>query len=279
MALLLTGAPLAARAAEPSATPPFPAARDDATVFTWLKANTSLRAGQAVAFTPDSVLVILSDAVAGGAVHRITYREEATAIGFVARTGGRSVRGEAELDCAAGTARSTKRELYSGSDFRGHLISEAAPETDWQAPRAGSSLALALAQGCPRRPTATPVPARVPTAPTIRIASLGPSPLASAPASAPAARPTEPAPAAPPRPRLVRASVQIGAFTTPALAQAALDRDAPGEEPDGRFTRVEPVTSGGALLYRALVHGFASAADARAFCAGLAAKGRACFVR
>ena len=47
----------------------------------------------------------------------------------------------------------------------------------------------------------------------------------------------------------------------------------------GRPTRVEPAQVRGQTVYRAVLAGFASAADAAALCERLKAGGQACFVR
>ena len=77
------------------------------------------------------------------------------------------------------------------------------------------------------------------------------------------------------------AMVQIGALSSPALADKAWNNVAkllPGDMV-GRTKKVEPVTSNGATLYRAYVGGFASKAEATAFCSRLKALGKGCLVR
>lgn len=73
------------------------------------------------------------------------------------------------------------------------------------------------------------------------------------------------------------ASVQIGAFSSQALADkewAAAVKTAPG-----KGKRVEAVPKNGGTLYRTTVTGFGSRADATAFCDKLKAAGKACFVK
>ena len=124
-----------------------------------------------------------------------------------------------------------------------------------------------------KAPPATPPPAPAPKAPAPK------APVAQAPAAqAPAAKAAAPAPAAV---AAGGAMVQVGAFSTEALADAGW-ADAMRALPDsaaGKGKRVEPVQSNGKTLYRGYVTGFASRAEASAYCDRLKAAGRSCFVR
>jgi cell division septation protein DedD len=97
---------------------------------------------------------------------------------------------------------------------------------------------------------------------------------AEKPVEKPAIKPA-PAPAAPGG----GAGVQIGAFSSEAIASqewsAAVSR-AGGE---GRGKRVEKIEREGATLYRTTVTGFPDRASAAAFCARLKAAGKSCFVK
>jgi len=76
-------------------------------------------------------------------------------------------------------------------------------------------------------------------------------------------------------------SVQIGAFGTRAIAQAAwadIRSAAPGLAA-GRSLSVEAISAGGTPVYRSMVTGFNDRAQAVHFCEALRAKGKACFVR
>jgi hypothetical protein len=75
--------------------------------------------------------------------------------------------------------------------------------------------------------------------------------------------------------------VQIGAFNSPALSNAAWShvRAGLGAEGANKSLRVEPVQKGALTLYRTIVGGFASRAAAVSFCQTLKAKAEACFVR
>lgn len=116
-------------------------------------------------------------------------------------------------------------------------------------------------------------------APPQKVAAASPPPKAVAPAPKPAApKPAAPAPA---KVAAGGAVVQIGAVSSTALADKAWS-DAVGVAPGlaaGKGKSVEKIEKNGGTLYRTAVTGFASKADAQAFCAKLQASGKSCFVR
>jgi hypothetical protein len=142
-------------------------------------------------------------------------------------------------------------------------------------------------------PAATPVSAAPPPAipkhaKPVTIASL----TDAAMTPKPAARPPKPPPAAPAMPASPAATaavapsagagwVQIGAFSSSALADkgwsdvAALAPAAMA----GKGKRVEALSRDGKTLYRTYVTGFAGHDGAQAFCDKLRAAGKACFVK
>jgi cell division septation protein DedD len=74
-------------------------------------------------------------------------------------------------------------------------------------------------------------------------------------------------------------TVQIGAFSSQALAEKGWS-DAVHAVPGGGKSRsFETTTKDGKTFTRAFVGGFASHADAVAFCASLRAAGKPCFVK
>jgi hypothetical protein len=89
------------------------------------------------------------------------------------------------------------------------------------------------------------------------------------------------APAAPAAPAVAGASAQIGAYSSDALAAKGWGDIAGAFPADmaGKGKHFEPVAKDGKTLYRAAVTGFASKADAQAFCAKLKAAGHACIVK
>jgi len=138
----------------------------------------------------------------------------------------------------------------------------------------------------PEEPQARPDPQLRPTAPvTSQPAPAAqpaptPAPAPKAPAT-PAAKAPEPKAPAPAAVASGGAMVQVGAFSSEALADAGWN-DAMRALPDsaaGKGKRVEPVQSNGKTLYRGYVTGFSSRAEATAYCDRLKAAGRSCFVR
>ena len=139
----------------------------------------------------------------------------------------------------------------------------------------------------PALPVAAPV-----QAPPAKVVAVTPPPKAATPAAKPVqvakAAPAKPAPAKaeatkadPAKPASGGAAVQIGAVSSTALAEQAW-KDAVAVAPGlaaGKGKGVEKIEKNGGTLYRTAVTGFASRADAQAFCAKLQAAGKSCFVR
>jgi outer membrane biosynthesis protein TonB len=145
-------------------------------------------------------------------------------------------------------------------------------------------------------PTAAPVPvappasAPAPVVATVKTPAKAPTPPAApAPsdarvASAAFASPASPASAASAASQPSGADgtlVQIGAFSSAALAEKGWNDTArvlPGAM-TGKTKQVQMVQADGKTFYRAFVGGFASRADAQAFCASLISAGKKCIVR
>jgi hypothetical protein len=165
------------------------------------------------------------------------------------------------------------------------------------APAAPAQPAPTLRPSIPAQPPAAATPAARPK-PEPAAAKPAPAPKAeaSAPKPAPAAKAAAPAPAkpAPAKPEAKAAgptpaakpaggvaAVQIGAFSSQALADKGWS-DAAAVAPGaaaGKGKSVEKVDKDGKTLFRTQVTGFASRADAAAFCDKLKAAGKACFVK
>ena len=135
----------------------------------------------------------------------------------------------------------------------------------------GEAAAAPLGAALQRAETAA---ARPPAAP--------PKPVAAAPAATPA---TPPPPAAKPAPAPASAggssAVQVGVFSSAALADKGwvdAAKLAPGMAA-GKGKSVQAVEAGGKTVYRTAVTGFASRAEAAAFCNALKAGGKDCFIR
>jgi hypothetical protein len=157
------------------------------------------------------------------------------------------------------------------------------PPPETPAPRPAPTAPVASAKLPPAAPAG---PAGLKPAPPIetqpKVATAPPPPKlpakpAPTPAPAPAPKATAPVAAAP----AGAFAVQIGAFSSQALAdQGYVDAGRiTGVDIAGKTKRVEPVVRNGSTLYRTTVHGFASRTQASAFCAELKAAGKPCFVK
>jgi SPOR domain len=139
------------------------------------------------------------------------------------------------------------------------------PAAKAEAPKAAASP--------PKAETPAPKPAPTPAAKAQTVAKAAPpapaKPQAKAAAPAPAAKATG------------VAAVQIGAFSSQALADKGWN-DAAAVAPGaaaGKGKSVEKIDKDGKTLFRTQLTGFASRADATAFCNKLKAAGKACFVK
>lgn len=173
-------------------------------------------------------------------------------------------------------------QIYHSEEAQPSATFAAPPETPQ--PRPAVPLPTAPVQTAALQP-AKPAPAAA--APTIE--SLATDAVAPKPAPKPVqvAAATSPAPkpaAAAPKPVATAtgpASVQIGALSSPALADKAWTdavRLAPGLAA-GKGKKVEAVDKNGTTLYRTSVTGFPTREAAKAFCEAIAASGKSCFVK
>jgi cell division septation protein DedD len=175
---------------------------------------------------------------------------------------------------------------------------KAAPSAGAETPDAAAGLQVYKTEGTPPNemkapatlapPPEQPAPRPAPTKP-VASADLRPTSPETLPAQPAAARPVaKPAKA----PQTIEAAVdqstaeagsvaQIGAFSSQALAEKGWN-DVAAIEPGkmaGKTKKVEVATRDGKTFYRAFVGGFASRADASAFCASLVAAGKGCIVK
>ncbi|MBP7703931.1 MAG: SPOR domain-containing protein [Caulobacter sp.] len=151
-----------------------------------------------------------------------------------------------------------------------------APAPEDPAPRPAPTAPVTTAELRPAGPVAAPAPRPVPVTPaTTPAAKPAPTkPVASMPATPPKA-------VTPAATGGGAAGVQIGAFSSQALADRGWS-DAAAIAPGmaaGKGKRVEAVDKDGKTLYRTTMTGFASRADAAAFCDRLKAAGKSCFVK
>ncbi|MEY4250043.1 MAG: hypothetical protein RJA87_1676 [Pseudomonadota bacterium] len=128
----------------------------------------------------------------------------------------------------------------------------------------------------PVKPLATTPPAAQPKpAPAAPVAA---KPVAAKPVEA---KPVATKPATTPPAAKGNVYIQIGAFSTAALADKGWSDIAKAfpKPMAGKTKSVVPLQKDGATLYRTAIGGFASKADADAFCASLKAAGKTCFVK
>lgn len=178
-------------------------------------------------------------------------------------------------------------QIYHNEDPQPSATFAAPPETPQARPAAPLPTAPVQTAALPPAkpaPTATqPAPPAAKPAPTIESLATAAAqrPVAAAPKPAQVAAAT-PTPA--PKPVATAsgpASVQIGALSSPALADKAwaeATRLAPGLAA-GKGKKVEAVDKNGTTLYRTSVTGFASREAAKAFCEAISASGKSCFVK
>jgi hypothetical protein len=147
----------------------------------------------------------------------------------------------------------------------------AGPDRDPAAGQAGAGRSPAPRCRPRRRPKPAAKPQTIEGLATAAVSPKATTPIATKPAAAPAPAASAGGPA----------SVQIGALSSTALADKAWSdaaRIAPGMAA-GKGKRVEAIDKNGATLYRTAVTGFASRAEAKAFCDALTAAGKSCFVK
>jgi len=177
-------------------------------------------------------------------------------------------------------------QIYHNEDPQPSATFAAPPEAPQARPAAPlntapvQSASIPAAKPAPTAPVAT-APVAAKPAPTIES-------LATAATQKPAPKPVQVAAATPtaaaPKPVATAsgpAVVQIGALSSPALADKAwadATRLAPGLAA-GKGKKVEAIDKNGTTLYRTSVTGFASREAAKAFCEAISASGKSCFVK
>jgi hypothetical protein len=132
----------------------------------------------------------------------------------------------------------------------------------------------------PVKPLAAPEvqPKPAPAAPVAVKAPAVAKPVAAKPVEA---KPVVAKPAVTPPAAKGNVSIQIGAFSTAALADKGWSDIAKAfpKPMAGKTKSVVPLQKDGGTLYRTAIGGFASKADADDFCASLKAAGKTCFVK
>jgi len=175
-------------------------------------------------------------------------------------------------------------QIYQNEEPSPSTTYAAQPETPLPRPTAPVDAKPITTAALPAasKPATAPKPAAAKPAPTIEaLATAAIAPPAPKPV---AAKPTVVATAAAPKPATSAggsAMVQIGALSSPALADKAWSdaaRLAPGLAA-GKGKKVEAVDKNGTTLYRTSVTGFSSREAAKAFCDAISAAGKSCFVK
>jgi hypothetical protein len=146
------------------------------------------------------------------------------------------------------------------------------------APRPEAPIKVAKAEPAPKPVPVQPAPVKAAPAKTV---AEKPAPAKPAPAKPAAAAPA-PVKSTPAKPASGGGVVvQVGAYVSTGLAEQGYDKVAGlmGGKMGGHGRRVEPVAVGGTTRYRSQVTGFATRAEATAFCVALKAKGHDCIVK
>lgn len=227
----------------------------------------------------------------GEGAQKVRLQGEAAGEEMAERLGYRSMRSSVEINCETRRDRVMEMEVFPQHDLKGAAQKRPVPG-GWIQPSEDAYLADVIRAAC-RAPT-PPQPQTVTEVPQLRPAVSATA--RTPPRPAPSAAPARPGPtrAEPPAPRLMtvvamaaasapppaagRLQVQVGALNSEADARRALAKLTPAL-PAGLAPRVETVTVGGRTYYRAMITGFAVAAQAQAFCAEQRRRAAPCLVR
>lgn len=273
-----------------------------------------LPASAVVSAKPDLVVAVRSrgTARADGIIEGVELQGEVVSSAAAQTRGYRSMRSTVNIDCARRRDQVVRMTIYPEAGAKGAPITRQVPE-GWVQPSPAAYLSDVMGALCASVPRAAvtkaaapkserweiplralgeaPRRAAAPPAPTILSASaIAPAALADpdlplptsldarigrAPAAEEAAVEASAPPAPAPAPRAARAAVQIAAAASERQAREALAK-VKGRVAPPLATEVQVVSVEGKTFHRALVSGFATRAEAQAFCAAL---GSACFVR
>ena len=287
-ALALGAAPTASQAATLS----YPASRSPGDLAAWLQRDTPLAPGQIVDVSPAALTAITSASPMGetrGFLANIS--SEAVDPEVPAHEGIASWSIPVEVDCERRQVRLGAMTGYRSRDLRTDPTVVRDADTSWVNPIRTAPLGAVIRALCDRdfhRPLAGPfktTPQKAAkAAPPPVVAS---SPAREAEAPRPALRPMQvPASTPPARPKAGPAggggfAVQIGASPSKSDTEALLAkfRKKYASEMGALTGSVASLEVDGKPVNRALISGFASSAEANAFCKTLSASGQACFIR
>jgi hypothetical protein len=290
----------AAPALSQTAPVSFPPSRALSDVAAWLQRDTPLIPSQIVDVSPQAVTAVTSASPMGerrGFLADIS--SEAVDPQMLANDGIASWSIPVEVDCEKRSVRLGIMTGYRSRDLKTdpRIVRDA--DSAWVTPTTSAPLGAVVRALCDRdfrRPLAgrlkasAPAPEPKPAKPAA-VAKADPAPPALRPALRPAltppaapaesakARPKAPAPSAPAGGGAF--AVQVGASPSLPDIQGLLTRFKKtfAGKLGGLSTSVATVQADGKTVNRALVSGFASAAEANAFCKALSAAGQACFIR
>lgn len=292
----------------------FPASIEQAALAAWLPRNTDIDPRTIVSTGGGRVISVVRrgpGAVSGE--QRVTVRTEIVTRQAAEQSGALSETQDLTVDCKGRRVKAGQMWSFSRRNLQG-TTKTIEGWSEWAATEPGTTLARIVDAACGGRSTASgqaapPAPSRDPLA-AAAFSGGGDAPVSTSPATSTAPPPeaveTQPLPdpaplpsppevggepeasrlAPPPRPATKPAAnlqnlAQIGAANSPEGAQALLDafRAAHPDWMGDRATSIEATVVGGQTFHRALIGGFADAADVQAFCRQVTATGAGCVVR
>jgi hypothetical protein len=279
MAALALASPAAAQAPTLS----YPASRSLPDIAAWLQRDTPLLPSQVVDVAPSAITAVVSVTPMGETRGFLaTINSEALNPDIESHDGVASWSIPVEVDCERRSVRLGVMTGYRNRDLRTEPKVLRPADSAFVNPTPSAPLGAVVRALCDRdfrRPLTGA--ARVARAPPAPKPASPPLTVVSPSAAAPRVKTAAPRP--PPRPGPVNPSiqVQVGASTSLPDAKGLMARfrrkfatDLAGLSGDVATAEVD-----GKTVYRALVTGFRSAAEANALCGRLKTGGQACFVR
>ncbi|MFI4964870.1 MAG: SPOR domain-containing protein [Caulobacterales bacterium] len=264
----------------------YPPSRALGDVAAWLQRDTPLPLGQVVDVGPSAVTAITASAPMGGPRRFLaTIASEAVDPAMLARDGIASWSIPVEIDCDRRMARLGTMTGYPSRDLKTGPREVRKADDAWVDPAKTAPLGSAIRALCDRD-FARPFAGRAQTAETARPAGRPPPAVIIPPGPAPTAEAAAaPSPKPKPMPKPPAGggafALQVGASPSLPDSQRLLARFKKkfGADLGGLTTSVATVQANGRTVNRVLLSGFASSAQANAFCNALAAAKQACFVR
>ena len=259
----------------------FPASLDPATLSAWL-AQAGVAPAQVVAVSPSAATAVVERSAAPDGRIALRLRALALTPDAARRSAVTAWEMPLEVDCRAGQVRLGATTGYPVRTSPADGVTLAPAEAAWRKPQPRTALESAWRSACDagfRAPLAA-APTRVaqaPTAPPAPPVQAAPPVRRQGAASAPDAARDAVARAPAPSRRGGRNAVQVVSSPAEADTRQALARL------QRRFgeleTRIEPAQVRGRTVYRGVVAGFGSRADALAFCRTLQQSGHDCLAR